>query len=93
VIGLEKLVVIAVDPDQARRGAKLTVDLGTTTLSEKVDAVAGDPGCAMSEEEVVGKFIRYAESTLGPQGVAAVVAFILHGDSRQPARMCLSVAN
>jgi len=72
--------------------AKLTVDLGTTTLSEKVDAVAGDPGCAMSEEEVVGKFTRYAEPALGPQDVAAMVAFILHGDPRQPARTCLSVA-
>jgi 2-methylcitrate dehydratase PrpD len=93
VTGLEKLVVVVVDPDQARRGAKLAVDLGTTTLSEEVDAVAGDPGRPMSEAEVVGKFTRYAEPSLGPQGVAALAAFILHGDPRQPARMCLSVAN
>jgi 2-methylcitrate dehydratase PrpD len=90
---LEQLVVIAVDPNRARRGANLTIDIGTTRLSEDVDKVAGDPAWPMSDQEVVGKFCRYAEPTLGSQAVAALTAFFLEGDLREPARKCFAVAS
>jgi 2-methylcitrate dehydratase PrpD len=77
---LEQLVVIDVDPSRAG------------VLSEDVDSVAGDPGRAMSEQEIVNKFSRYAGPTLGPRHVAALTAFILQGDLRQPARTCFAIA-
>jgi 2-methylcitrate dehydratase PrpD len=89
---LEQLVVIDVDPSRVGRGAKLTIDIGTGVLSEDVDSVAGDPGRAMNEEEVVNKFSRYAEPTLGPRHVAALTAFISQGDLRLPARTCFAIA-
>jgi 2-methylcitrate dehydratase PrpD len=90
---LEKLVVIGVDPDRDRRGANLTIDIGTTRLSEDVDKVAGDPAWPMSDEEVIRKFSRYAEPTLGSQGVTALTAFFLEGDPLEPARKCFAVAS
>jgi 2-methylcitrate dehydratase PrpD len=89
---LEQLVVITVDPNIAHRGARLTIDFGTRRLSAHVDSVAGDPGRAMSGAEVVGKFSRYAEPTLGAQPVAALTAFFLHADPQQPARQWFAVA-
>ena len=89
---LEQLVVIDVDPSRVGRGAKLTIDIGAGVLSEDVDSVAGDPGRAMSEQEIVNKFSRYAGPTLGPRHVAALTAFILQGDLRQPARTCFAIA-
>ena len=55
----------------------------------------------MSHEEVVAKFRRYAEPTLGAPQVAALTAFFLQADlkedlqedSRQLARTCLAVAS
>ena len=47
----------------------------------------------MNEEEVVNKFSRYAEPTLGPRHVEALTAFILQGDLRQPARTCFAIAD
>ena len=58
----------------------------------------------MSGEEVVAKFRRYAEPTLGAPQVAALTAFFLQADSlqatrdlqedaRQLARTCLAVAS
>jgi 2-methylcitrate dehydratase PrpD len=89
---LEPLVVVEVDANRVGRGAKLTVDIGTGVLSEEVDGVAGDPGRAMSDAEVVDKFRRYAGPALGSRQVEAVTAFILQGDRRQPARTCFAVA-
>jgi 2-methylcitrate dehydratase PrpD len=89
---LEQLVVIDVDPSRVGRGAKLTIDIGAGVLSEDVDSVAGDPGRAMSEEEIVNKFRRYAGPTLGLRHVAALTALILQGDLQQPARTCFAIA-
>jgi 2-methylcitrate dehydratase PrpD len=90
---LEQLVVIRVDPGRIGRGATLTIDIGTADLSEDVDSVVGDPGQAMSSEEVVQKFSRYVEPTLGARRVAALTAFFLHADARQPARNWFGVAS
>jgi hypothetical protein len=92
IANLERLVAIAVDPGRAHRGAELTIDLAGTRLSERVDTVAGDPGQAMSEAEVVAKFARYATPTLGRPSAAALTAFILHGGSAEPARACFAAA-
>jgi 2-methylcitrate dehydratase PrpD len=87
---LERLVTIEVDPARARRGAHLTVDLGSTRIAERVDTVAGDPGQAMSEAEVVAKFARYVEPTLGRSRAAALTAYVLHGGIEEPARRCFA---
>jgi 2-methylcitrate dehydratase PrpD len=92
IVRLERLVAIAVDPGRVHRGAELTIDLAGTQISERVDTVAGDPGQAMSEAEVVAKFARYAEPTLGRPSAAALTAFILHGGSAEPARACFAAA-
>jgi hypothetical protein len=46
----------------------------------------------MSAEEVVTKFSRYAEPTLGLQCVCELTAFFLEGDLAQPARNCFAIA-
>jgi 2-methylcitrate dehydratase PrpD len=89
---LEKLVVVGVDPHRVGRGATLTVDIGTNTHSESVDKVAGDPTWPMSAEEVVTKFSRYAEPTLGVQCARELTAFFWDGDLQQPARNCFAIA-
>ena len=79
---LEQFAVINVDPRRTGRGATLTIELGEQRLSEEVDSVAGDPGRAMSADEVIAKFRRYAEPTVGTSRAAALTAFFLHADGR-----------
>ncbi len=93
VTRVEQLVVVEVDPERAGRGASLAIDIGTRTLSAHIERVAGDPGCAVSEQEVIGKFRRYAEPALGARRVAAVTAFFLEGGFERPARTCFAVAS
>jgi 2-methylcitrate dehydratase PrpD len=88
---IEQLVVIEVDRARSQRGARVAVDLGGTMLTETVDRVAGDPGEPMREDEVVRKFHRYVEATLGAERASALAAFFLHGDARQPARTCFTI--
>jgi 2-methylcitrate dehydratase PrpD len=90
---LEQLVVITVDPNRTRRGAKLMIDIGTKRLSEEVDSVTGDPSSPMSGEEVIGKFRRYTEPMLGGPRAAALTALFLHADLRQPMRQWLAIAS
>ena len=87
---LEQLVVVNVDPKRVGRGATLTIDLGTHRLSEQVDSVAGDPGRATSSDEVVAKFSRYAEPTLGTSRTAALTAFFLRAHGQSPTSGVLS---
>jgi 2-methylcitrate dehydratase PrpD len=87
---LEQLAVINVDSNRVGRGATLTIDLGTHRLSEQVDSVAGDPGRAMSTDEVAAKFRRYAEPTLGTSRAAALTAFFLHAHGPSPISGVLS---
>ena len=88
---LEQLVDVSVDPQRVGRGATLTIDIGAQRLSETIDGVIGDPGRPMSRDDVVAKFRRYAEPTLGVQHVTALTAFILHADLAEPARTCFTV--
>jgi 2-methylcitrate dehydratase PrpD len=88
---LEQLVDIAVDPQRVGRGATLTIDIGTQRMSETIDGVIGDPGRPMSRDDVIAKFRRYAEPTLGARHVTALTAFVLHADLAEPARTCFTV--
>ena len=90
VARLERLAVINVDPQRAGRGARLTIDVGTRRLSEQVDSVAGDPGRAMSTDEVAAKFSRYAEPAVGTAKAAGLTALFLHADRRSPISGVLS---
>ena len=90
---LEQSVVIEADQSRVRRGATLTIDLGGKSLTESVDAVAGDPGKPMTRDEVVGKFRRYTEPALGQQHAERLVAFILEGHPAETARKCFALAS
>jgi 2-methylcitrate dehydratase PrpD len=90
VARLERLAVINVDPQRAGRGARLTIDVGTRRLSEQIDSVAGDPGRAMSTDEVAAKFSRYAEPAVGTAKAAGLTALFLHADRRSPISGVLS---
>ena len=89
---LEQSVVIEADSSRVRRGATLTLDLGSNTLSETVNDVAGDASRPMTKAEAVAKFHRYAEPALGRQRAEAVAAFFTEGDGAKPARQCFALA-
>jgi 2-methylcitrate dehydratase PrpD len=87
---LEQSVVVEADPTRLRRGAKLTIDIGGTSLAESVDDIAGDPAMPMTKDQVVGKFRRYIEPILGEKDAGSLVRFFLEGDAAQPARKCFT---
>lgn len=67
---LEKLVTI--EPVEAmgaagRRSAELTVQAGTDSFCEAIDALDGSPARPMSPERVGEKFVRYSAESVGPQ--------------------------
>jgi hypothetical protein len=71
----------------------LTIDVAGTLLSESVDVVAGDASRPMTQDQVVDKFTRYVEPSLGRRGVDALVSFCLEGGRAEPARRCFDQAN
>jgi 2-methylcitrate dehydratase PrpD len=87
---LEQSVVVEADPTRLWRGAKLTIDIGGTSLAESVDDIAGDPAMPMTKDQVVGKFRRYIEPILGEKDAGSLVRFFLEGDAAQPARKCFT---
>ncbi len=97
IAGLEHMVSIQVDSCRTRRGADLVVNLSeggeTKTYDETVDVVAGDPERPMTADQVVGKFIRYAEARLGRQTAERLAAFFLHGDAQESARTCFLLSS
>lgn len=86
---LESLVTVEANPGRVRRGAKLSIDLGGTMLTESVDDIAGDAANPMTRDQVAEKFRRYTESALGAQRARALVSFILDGDRAEPASLVL----
>jgi 2-methylcitrate dehydratase PrpD len=90
---LERSVTIDADPSRTRRSATLTIDVAGTLLSESVDVVAGDASRPMTQDQVVDKFTRYVEPSLGRRGVDALVSFCLEGGRAEPARRCFDQAN
>src|ERR1043166_6461269 len=89
---LENSVVVEANPSRVRRGATLTIDLGGRSVAESVDDVAGDPAKPMTRDEVVAKFHRYTEPTLGQRQAGLLVGFVLDGDATTPARRCFALA-
>jgi 2-methylcitrate dehydratase PrpD len=88
---LECMVTVEANPSRLRRGAKLSTDIGGTTLTESVDDVAGDAANPMTRDQVTDKFNRYTERALGQRHAEALIAFILDGSSTEPARKCFSL--
>jgi 2-methylcitrate dehydratase PrpD len=88
---LERSVIIEANPDRTRRGARLSIEVAGTTLTESVDDIAGDAANPMTREQAAEKFRRYTEPSLGRKRAQALVSFILDGDHAQPARKCLSL--
>ena len=87
---LESCVTVEANPSRVRRGAKLSIDVDGTNLTESVDDIAGDMSNPMTKDHVAEKFRRYTEPALGRQRAEALVGFLLEGDSAEPARKCLS---
>ena len=88
---LEQMIVVDVDPDRGRRGAKLTISLGGKRLTETVDEVVGDPGMPMTRDSAESKFRRYVEPTLGYRHADALAGFFLDGDAGASVRRCFSL--
>jgi len=89
---LEQRVVVEADPARLQRGAQLTIEIGGESLTENVDAVAGDPARPMTKDQVVDKFRRYVAPMLGERGTEALIRFFLDGEPDQPARACFTLA-
>jgi 2-methylcitrate dehydratase PrpD len=90
IVGIERRIVVEVEPGRTRRGATLVLDLGGTTLTEMVDAVAGDATMPMRRDEVLAKFNRYNERSLGQRQAEALAAFCLEGKAESLARNCFT---
>jgi 2-methylcitrate dehydratase PrpD len=88
---LERCVTVEANPSRLRRGAKLSIDVDGTVLTESVDDIAGDAANPMTRDQVIAKFRRYTEPSLGRTRAQALVSFILDGDYTQPAEKCLSL--
>jgi 2-methylcitrate dehydratase PrpD len=87
---LEGCVTVQANPSRLRRGAKLSIDVDGTNLTESVDDIAGDAANPMAKHHVAEKFRRYTEPALGRQRAQALVRLILEGNSAEPAQKCLS---
>jgi 2-methylcitrate dehydratase PrpD len=87
---LEQRVVVEVDQNRVRRGARVIIDIEGESLTESVDDVAGDPAMPMSKDQIVAKFRRYVEPMLGERYAGSLVRFFLEGDAAQPARKCFT---
>ena len=88
---LEQRVVVEADPARLRRGAQVTIEVGGESLTESVDAVAGDPAMPMTRDQVADKFRRYVAPMLGERDAEALIRFFLDGDAAQPARACFTL--
>jgi 2-methylcitrate dehydratase PrpD len=88
---LERLVTVEANPSRLRRGARLSIDVDGTTLTESVDDIAGDMASPMTKEQVAKKFRRYTETALGRERVEMLIGFVLEGSPAEPARKCLSL--
>jgi 2-methylcitrate dehydratase PrpD len=85
-------VNVEANPGRLRRGAKLTIDTGGTSLTASVDDIAGDGTNPMTQDQAAEKFRRYTEATLGRQHAEAVIGFILEGNAAESAQKCLLLA-
>lgn len=93
ITALERRLVVEVDPQRTQRGAMLMLDIDGTSLSETVDAVAGDPSMPMTRDDVVSKFHRYTDPIIGRPHAEALVAFALEASPTTPARQCFSLGH
>lgn len=91
ITALESLVTIEPDAGRVQRSATVTLEFGGTTLSESIDAVAGDPAMPMTREQAVAKFHRYTEPAIGHRS-DAYVRFFLEEDFARPARTLFTLA-
>lgn len=90
---LEQMVVVEVDAGRVARGAKLTLDMGRTHLTETVDEVVGDPALPMTRDGALIKFHRYVEPAIGHHRADALAAFFLDGDAGASVRPCFTLAD
>lgn len=81
---LEQRIAIEIDRNRTRRGARLDIVSGNTTLSETVESVTGDPDRPMTADEAAEKFLRYVSPSLGKPRTKALAAFIVEGDAAEP---------
>ena len=92
IVEIERHIAIETESARTRRGATLVLDCGDTTLSETVDEVAGDATMPMRPEDVVAKFKRYTEPSLGQRQAEALAGFCIEGHAQEPIRRCFTFA-
>lgn len=90
ITDIERRIVVEVDPSRVQRGATLIINIDGASLSETVDAVAGDPSTPMTRNAVIDKFHRYTDPIVGRPHAEALVAFCLEGSPAAPARQCFA---
>jgi 2-methylcitrate dehydratase PrpD len=87
---LEQRVVIEVDPQRTRRGARVTLTVAGQSLTESVDDILGDPSLPMTRRETLAKFHRYLDPVIGAPRAHDLAQLFLHGDNAQDVQACFN---
>lgn len=74
---LESLIEIVTDPTMRARGATLVVTQNQRIETYKVDALVGDPGSPLTEEDVTGKAKAYMTPVIGAEKAEAIIQYVL----------------
>jgi 2-methylcitrate dehydratase PrpD len=90
VRALETRVVVEVDPQRARRGARVTLSVEGQDLTENVDDIVGDPSLPMTQDQVGAKFQRYLDPIIGASHASDLVQHFLQGSTAQDVRACFN---
>ena len=90
VRALEARVVVEVDPQRARRGARVTLTVDGQDLTENVDDIIGDPSLPMTQDQVAAKFRRYLDPIIGAAHASDLVQLFLQGSTAQDVWACFN---
>ena len=84
---LELLVEVVVDPDltaRQARGASLQVLVNGQWLGASVGTILGDAAQPLTDAQVIGKFVNYAQGTVGAEVARRIADDLLYGDLDVP---------
>jgi 2-methylcitrate dehydratase PrpD len=77
---LEALLEIAADPHMPTRGAVLLIAVARQTETISVNALVGDPGNPLSEEDVTGKAKTYMSPVIGKAAAETMIKTVMTAD-------------
>ena len=87
---LEQRVVVEVDPQRTRRGARVTLTVAGRDLTESVDDIAGDPSLPMTQDQVIAKFHRYVDPIIGESHASNLERLFVQGGSAHDLLACFN---